>query len=586
MKHPALTRFFAAFLAAVCALTLVSGALCVRKAAANREKQNNDIAVLDRRTADAGAILAELEELCAQYELTADELTELSAQYSAELEQYHRDLAVFTATEAAVKQGSEQLRFGLGEFYTAKAKFEEGEAAFSELEAQFNEGYKQFLEGKAALAESWELYYLAKEYVDSGVDVAEEKAAIKAGRELCDELIVSVAALRDTLAAIDPDKGINSEELAALISKQAGEILDKMQDINDLDEAALAAYESAKRFYEANSDVIDELISGGLTREEAEKIISGRAGELSRQIEATEKLLALLGENEGDNKELAEKLSKIRTEAELIASGELDGAELVTTTISMLDTELELLDYASEALSAAEELLTMLENLPEMKKQLDEAQKAMDESEKAILEGKRQIEQGREQLEAARATLKAAEEQLYNARIQLAEEKEKLIATRADLDERKARLESTALSVEEMDEIVSFYKQRQESFNTLKYALLANAGIAARVADGAGLIESAEQELDHMRQSMAREYSMRITAAALMLCGALAGLAAVIAAFREKKGWRILLPAALAMVLTAAAEGVSYYAGRGMIYTVLFVGVFALGVLALNLKKA
>ena len=44
--------------------------------------------------------------------------------------------------------------------------------------------------------------------------------------------------------------------------------------------------------------------------------------------------------------------------------------------------------------------------------------------------------------------------------------------------------------------------------------------------------------------------------------------------------------AALAFVLAAAAEGVSCYAGRGMIYTVLFVGVFGAAVLTLNLKKA
>ena len=61
---------------------------------------------------------------------------------------------------------------------------------------------------------------------------------------------------------------------------------------------------------------------------------------------------------------------------------------------------------------------------------------------------------------------------------------------------------------------------------------------------------------------------------------------AVTAAFKERQEIRILLPSALAAALAAAAEGVSYYAGRGMIYTVLFVGVFALGVLALNLKKA
>ena len=38
------------------------------------------------------------------------------------------------------------------------------------------------------------------------------------------------------------------------------------------------------------------------------------------------------------------------------------------------------------------------------------------------------------------------------------------------------------------------------------------------------------------------------------------------------------------MPVSAAAEGVSLYADRGVIYTVLFVGVFGMAVLAVNLK--
>ena len=60
----------------------------------------------------------------------------------------------------------------------------------------------------------------------------------------------------------------------------------------------------------------------------------------------------------------------------------------------------------------------------------------------------------------------------------------------------------------------------------------------------------------------------------------------VIAAFREKRRGLLLLDSALAFALAAAAEGVSFAAGRGMIYTALFTAIFGAGVLALNGKKA
>ena len=71
-----------------------------------------------------------------------------------------------------------------------------------------------------------------------------------------------------------------------------------------------------------------------------------------------------------------------------------------------------------------------------------------------------------------------------------------------------------------------------------------------------------------------------------MLCAALCGALTVAAAFRDKVGGKLLIPASLAVMLSAAAEVVSVLAQRGLIYTVLFVGIFALGVLAINLKKA
>lgn len=58
MRYPALTRFFAAFLAVVSAITLLSGGICIKKAADSRTKQNTYIERLSDK-ADEAALLSE-----------------------------------------------------------------------------------------------------------------------------------------------------------------------------------------------------------------------------------------------------------------------------------------------------------------------------------------------------------------------------------------------------------------------------------------------------------------------------------------------------------------------------------------------
>ena len=85
--------------------------------------------------------------------------------------------------------------------------------------------------------------------------------------------------------------------------------------------------------------------------------------------------------------------------------------------------------------------------------------------------------------------------------------------------------------------------------------------------------------------SIAREFSQRLAAAILMLAAALCGLAATISAFRNGEGSALRLFALFGFAASVGAEGVSLCAGRGLIYTVLFVGIFAAAVLLLNLRK-
>ena len=222
----------------------------------------------------------------------------------------------------------------------------------------------------------------------------------------------------------------------------------------------------------------------------------------------------------------------------------------------------------------------------EMKAQLAQAEAVMKETEPALLQAKKAFEEGRAGLEKAKQMLIYAEAQLIAGTKELQEKQAEQLETKEDLDRRKAELESEAERLEEALREVEDYRNKKDRFNTLRYALLADEGIAARVREGEDLIVGAETELAQRAADTQREYELRLAAAIAMLASAVFGLGATAAAFRDRRSVPLLMFSGLAFASASAAEAVSYAAGRGMIYTVLFVGLFGAALLALNLKKA
>ena len=156
---------------------------------------------------------------------------------------------------------------------------------------------------------------------------------------------------------------------------------------------------------------------------------------------------------------------------------------------------------------------------------------------------------------------------------------------REDLERRKGELEEEAERLEGGLRELESFREKKDRLSNLRYALRSDEGISARVRAGEELIEGAEKELAERRVSIALEFSRRMTAAILMLAAALCGLGATVSAFRNGKTGALRPFSFLSFACAAAAEGVSLYAGRGLIYTALLVGVFAAAVLALNLRK-
>lgn len=589
MRHPALTRFFAAFLAVVSAITLLSGGICVKKAADTREKQQRDLTLLSDRLSEAERLDKELGLMRAEYDSMDAAHEKLSADYNSETISFRKDLAIYTATEAGLKQGAEQLEEGVDGLNYGWVAYYRGLEKLDEAEELFRPGYEQFLAGKAALADGWQKLYLAEEYVNSGADIAAQSALIEAGGALSRMLSASMETLENTLRNPPLDEEtqeIDRETLAALLAEQSAAILEQLSASEELSAGAQAAFESLVRFVEANAATLQDLVANGFSPEEVQSAIAQQGAELQMQLDGVRQLVGELDGAEDSMNELKAKLESLREGAEEIARGDLSESELVVSLADMLGTTRALLGDVAAALDGAGQLMGMLQDLPGMRAQMEAAQAAIEESEPIMDAALKGFAEGREKLAEAELTLINAGYELEKGKQALAEKQEEQEQTRAELDRRKAEMEKNSRTLAEQKEELALYSEKKDHFSNLRYALLANKGISARVRDGEELLKAAEEEITAEDESMRREYRFRMCAAGLMLGSALFGLLAVVFIFRDRAGTGMHLSAALAALLTAAAEGVSFAAGRGMIYTVIFVGIFSIIVIALNLKKA
>lgn len=533
MRHPALTRFFAAFLAVMSAITLVSGALCIKKAAADREKQNKAADRLSEKTAEAKELRAELDAMPEEFETRSDAYDEAKESYDSAKNAYRKDLSIYTATEAALKQGAEQLEEGYAALRMGWIAHDNAEKQLDEAEAQFRPGYEQYLAGKAQLEQGRKQYEQAVQLSESLPDTAIMRTALDAVKASSANINISLNAIQNTLEnpPVDPESG-------------------------EIDSAAQSA--------QLRSELL--VLSGQLLAVQAVLVDQYGAETLAQ--------------------ELAPAAATLRERSDALANGNLSEEEIVSGAQQILASGQSLSGAFNGALSGAEQTLTMLEGLPALKAQLDQAEAALKESEPMLLEAKKGFEEGRSQLDQAKDQLIWAEAQLIAGKKELEDKLAEQEELKENLDRRKLELEEESERLETELAELEKYREKRDRLSNLRYALKADEGIAARVRGGEDLIEGAETELAERRVSIQDGYVRRMAAALLMLAAALCGTLTVVMAFRDRQGASLLIPAALSFLLAAAAEGVSYGAGRGMIYTVLFVGVFGAAVFVLNLRKA
>ena len=556
MRHPALTRFFAAFLAVASAITLISGYLCIRKAGNDRDKQNTNTQRLTEKNDEARTLRAELDAMPEAFEEKSAAYDEAKAKYDSEKNNYRKDLSIYTATESALKTAQEEIDAGYAELRMGWIQHDNSEKTVDEAEAEFLPYYEQYLSGKAQLEENKAKY--------------EQAAALK-------ESLPELSLIRTGLDAMKSTKSAASATIDEIRNTIQNPPLTTVIEDGGGDEGDGEGEEGGESEAPVEITVID--------RDALQTQLSTQIAALSRYI-GTLSAMASMSYTDSFSQAITPAASAVSEQSARIAGGTLSADELLAAGSAVVTAGQSMCSSLDTQIASAEQTVTLLESLPEMKAQLDKAEATLKEQEPTILATKQTIDDSRSQLDTAKNLLIYAEAKLIAGTKELEENRAKQEETKEDLDRRKTELEEESVRLEAMYREVEDYRDKKDRFHTLRYALLADEGIAARERAGEDLIEGAAAELTQRSADTQREYELRFAAACGMLAAAAFGLITVAAAFREKGRVGLLLCSALAFLLSAAAEGVSCYAGRGMIYTVLFVGVFGFAVLVFNLRKA
>ena len=139
--------------------------------------------------------------------------------------------------------------------------------------------------------------------------------------------------------------------------------------------------------------------------------------------------------------------------------------------------------------------------------------------------------------------------------------------------------------LDELAAVVDDYEAVNERYRSLRGQLLADDEIFARKESGEDFLDAAQAELDLRRPAHSGELRWRRWMCALMITGGLFGFVASLGCFEKPKIRRLWIPLLLAALPAAGSEAIALVLGRGLLYSALFVVIFALVILPLTLGK-
>jgi hypothetical protein len=146
LKHPALTRLFAAVLAVLCLTMLLAGLGSVRGALSDRKKTREEHQRLPDRIGEYRAVLDTLSGR-EGYREADSALKKAQAAHDEQASQHRMDLAIYTATRSGIRSGKLAL-------YQAETALTEGRAQCEEGRKQFEEQARKYVVFPAGLVYS------------------------------------------------------------------------------------------------------------------------------------------------------------------------------------------------------------------------------------------------------------------------------------------------------------------------------------------------------------------------------------------------------------------------------------------------
>ena len=585
MRHPALTRALAVFLAVFSVLTLISGAWSIRKAEKEKSETARRTEVLTGQIERALELSRSVESGREEAEALAAELPDFSENYRSEANAYRGDLNQYTLTKAglqigrvavaqaaaALVQGREQLEAGSALVQSALAAIEPMYALCLQARSDLDAGWNTWQEGinRLSLEEEDPEHILQPDQALALVGAARGGLTVvgdlaqSALDQTSEDQSQTAQSLMEALATLQMVESVSSGDVTGLSYRYAESLYEQA---NALAAAQIAAGRSEEEAYAEADAFVRENIGIGYAELEAWlRANEGAASSSSYALPAfdlTEEQSALLFQYLPSDRELLQQTISLLQESD-----------------RDLAAEEQQIRADPEALNASELLLSLL------RIQLESSERVMELIEPQILEAKQQLDELAAQMEAAAQLLNEADKGVQQGWYTLYQTEQGLLETEAELKERKAVLEADYRTLLDMQERSEAYEELSDRYASARAHLMSDEEIAARADAGEDLIEAAQDVREERSLRADETCRVRLRISLLMLIAAAFGFAAVLCAFEKlpiRRFWTLLVPTIL---LGAAGEAWSCMLGRGLWYTTLFLILAALALLPLSFGK-
>ncbi len=511
MKHPALTRAFAAALAVMCLVMLLAGGIGLGKAAGDRQADDEDMRRLEARIDE----YTELENSLAGKKTYQQQQATLDRKEDAHAENvsgHRRALAEYTATRGGLIQGAAALDEADAAFAQGKSQFEAGLKEFEAQEAAFNEGYEQYQQGVQQLEQMQQLYTATSAMLEAA---EQELARISEMGELmengdkADILEKGVEQMDNALAAYDQAAGY----------------------VNDLAQQGVITEEQLKQFTEAIT------AATGMSPEEMRT-----AAQQTRDEMANADPDDVISDEQYEQLKEQYAQNKDRLEA-AAAQAQVD-------------------NYKAQ-------LVAMKEQMDAAQAEIDKMAPIMEEGKKSIELGraqmdaiKAQMEQGEKALNDGRAAIWTQQAKLKDTQAELEQEKLELEENRANLDRDKQAAEAKL----ELEQQRSYLRAVLLDRDGISRRAAEGMELSAAANE---YLNAQRAENQRSFRGRAAAYSLMVIGAIAGFIGIPAAFE------KTKKRAMLVLPPVICLVCAAAAEIICLALGRGSSYSAIGVMIFA-----------